>query len=471
MLVTELNQPSKPFSRMSLSESFHESVSPADPMRAEIVAEREQLAAGQLTMPPPPAEMLTDDVAAPVSGDSYSQILKSSSIVGSAQAITLLLGMARTKGVAILLGPAGVGEVSLLISATQLLANVSGLGIGSSAVREVAEAHSAGDGERLALTIQVLRRICWLTGIAGWILVAAFSLLLSQWSFGDYDHAVTLSILGVTILLGQVSAGQAALLRGVRRIGDLARETIAGAVLATIVSLGLYAIMGTDGILPVLIVVALCGVATSWWYARRVRFEPISLTWRRTFAVAGRFVGLGIAFMYASLVLGASGWAIQAIVTRNFGTIGNGIYSAAWTMSGQFAAFVLAAMSADYFPRLTSVAADHRALNRLVNEQTEIGIILALPGLIATLAFAPLAVQLFYSTDFLPAAALLPWFVLGIFGRVISWPMGFVQLALGQGKLFAVTETLFGMIHVGLVLAATQWLQIEAPASRSHFFM
>jgi enterobacterial common antigen flippase len=446
---------------MSLSETQRESANPADAVLAEMVAEHEQLAAGQLTMPPPPAEMLPLDVPTPEAGDSYSQILKSSSIVGSAQAITLLLGMARTKGVAVLIGPSGLGEVSLLISATQLLATVSGLGIGSSAVREVAEAHSAGDEERLALTIQVLRRICWLTGIAGWILVAAFSLLLSRWSFGDYDHAVTLSILGVTILLGQVSAGQAALIRGVRRIGDLARETIAGAVLATIVSLGLYVFMGRDGIVPVLIVVSLCGVATSWWYARRVHFEPVSLSWRQTFVVAGRFVGLGVAFMYASLVLAASGWAIQVIVTRNFGTVGNGIYSAAWTMSGQFAAFVLAAMSADYFPRLTSVAADHRALNRLVNEQTEIGILLALPGLIATLAFAPLAVRLFYSADFLPAAKLLPWFVLGIFGRVISWPMSFVQLALGQAKLFATLETLFGMIHVGLVVALTWSMQIE----------
>ena len=371
MLVTELNQPSKPFSRMSLSESLHESVSPADQMRAEIVAEREQLAAGQLTMPPPPAEMLTDDVAAPISGNSYSQILKSSSIVGSAQAITLLLGMARTKGVAILIGPAGVGEVSLLISTTQLLANVSGLGIGSSAVREVAEADCAGDGERLALTIQVLRRICWLTGIAGWILVAAFSLLLSQWSFGDYDHAATLSILGVTILWVRcrpdrrrccVACVGSAIWHGKRSPARFCDERRPG----------LYAILGPDGILPVLIVVAICGVATSWWYARKVQFDPISLSWRRTFAVAGRFVGLGIAFMYASLVLGASGWRFRRSSRETLADRQRHLQRGL-DESGQFAAFVLAALAADYFPRLTGVAADHRALNRLVNEQTEIG--------------------------------------------------------------------------------------------------
>jgi PST family polysaccharide transporter len=64
-------------------------------------------------------------------------------------------------------------------------------------------------------------------------------------------------------------------------------------------------------------------------------------------------------------------------------------------------------MGADYYPRLTGVAHDHAAVNRLVNEQTEIGLLLAVPGLLATLALAPWIIRLFYTSEFLPAVELL----------------------------------------------------------------
>jgi PST family polysaccharide transporter len=109
-------------------------------------------------------------------------------------------------------------------------------------------------------------------------------------------------------------------------------------------------------------------------------------------------------------------------------------------------------MGADYYPRLTGVADDKIAVNRMVNEQTEIGLLLAVPGLLATLALAPWIIRVFYTVDFLPAVELLQWFILGCLGRVISWPLGFVMLALGKGRWFFITETSFNLLHVGLIL-------------------
>ena len=67
---------------------------------------------------------------------SYPQILKSSSIIGGSRVLNLLIGMVRTKLVAMLLGPPGIGLVSLYQSATGLTGTLSGLGIGQSAVRQ-----------------------------------------------------------------------------------------------------------------------------------------------------------------------------------------------------------------------------------------------------------------------------------------------------------------------------------------------
>ena len=58
---------------------------------------------------------------------SYSQTLKSSSIVGGAQAVSLVLGMVRTKLVALLLGPTGVGLIGLYDSVISLTGTLTNL--------------------------------------------------------------------------------------------------------------------------------------------------------------------------------------------------------------------------------------------------------------------------------------------------------------------------------------------------------
>jgi len=47
------------------------------------------------------------------SSASYRRILKSSSIIGGASFLNIVVGLVRTKILAVLLGPAGVGLVSL----------------------------------------------------------------------------------------------------------------------------------------------------------------------------------------------------------------------------------------------------------------------------------------------------------------------------------------------------------------------
>jgi antigen flippase len=103
-------------------------------------------------------------------------------------------------------------------------------------------------------------------------------------------------------------------------------------------------------------------------------------------------------------------------------------------------------------------------MSRLVNEQTEISLLLALPGLLATLALSPWILQLFYTREFLGAAELLQWFILGCMGRVISWPLGFVMLALGKGRWFLLTETFFNLLHVALIALGLHVLGIEGVA-------
>ena len=65
---------------------------------------------------------------------SYEQALKSTGIVGGTQFLTILITVVKTKIVALLLGPAGVGVLGLLQGIVDMIRNATGLGIHFSAV-------------------------------------------------------------------------------------------------------------------------------------------------------------------------------------------------------------------------------------------------------------------------------------------------------------------------------------------------
>jgi len=395
---------------------------------------------------------------------SYTQILKSSSLIGGAQGVNLLLGMVRVKFAAVLIGPLGVGLLGNYTAIQGLIGTIAGLGIQSSGVRDVAAAVGQGGPEAIGRTIITLRRICWLTGLLGMLAMVALAAPLSRWTFGNDEHVLEIALLGVIILFGNVSGGQMALIQGMRRIGDLARLHVVGAMAGTVISIGCYAALGLRGIVPALLLMAVVNLAASWHFARRVPAPEIVVSWRESFRLAGGLVRLGLVFMWSGLVGSLVAYLTRALITQQISLEAVGIFSAAFALSGMFINFVLGAMSADYYPRLTAVASDRAAVNRLVNEQTEIGLLLAVPGLLATLALAPWIIRIFYTGAFLPAADLLQWFILGCLGRVLSWPLGFVMLALGKGQWFFVTETLANVLHLALIGVGLITLGIEGVA-------
>ena len=382
---------------------------------------------------------------------SYGQILKSTSIVGGAQGINLLLSIVRVKFAAVLIGPVGLGLVGNFQAVQGLVATLAGFGIQTSAVRDVAEAISENNLDKVGRTILALRRFCWLSGLLGAAVIAGFSPLLSQWSFGSRAYTSQIAWLAVVILLGNLTGGQMALIQGMRRIGDLARVQIVGAAAGTVITILAYNWLGIEGITPALLLMAAVQYVISWQVARQIAVPSVKASWRESLAEAGGMARLGFVFMWNGLVGSLVLYLTRAWITEDLGIAAVGIFGAAFGLSGMLMNFILNAMGADYYPRLTGVAHDPRAMARLVNEQTEVGVLLAVPGLLATLGLAPWLVQLFYSGEFRPAVGLLQWFVLGCLGRVISWPLGFVILALNKSRLFFATETLFQAVHIVLI--------------------
>ena len=389
-------------------------------------------------------------------GGSYRSILKTTSIIGGASLINMLISMVRTKFVAILLGPSGVGLFGMYWQVIGLVSAVTGMGIRNSGVRQVAEAVGSNDDERIARNVITLRRTAWLTGGLGLLVMVAFCVPFSWMTFGSNEYAWPIAVLGITLLTGAIAGGQECIINGTRRIGDLAKISVIGAINGTLISIPCFYLWRQDGILPSIILSAFASLATSWWFARRVPVKAISFSWRDSYGEAHQLLSLGFSFMVVGLLTTFSDYLIRVVMLRYFGLADVGIYQAALNLSGILVGFVLGAMGADYYPRLTAVAGDNARIHQMVNEQTQISILLSLPGLAAMMIFAPLIIKLFYSASFATAVPVMRWCILGILGRVLSWPMGIVINAKGKGKVFIITETFACTIHLAAVFIFTK---------------
>lgn len=374
--------------------------------------------------------------------NSYRQILHSSSIIGGASVINVLIGLVRTKVVAMVLGPAGVGLIGLLQSLMMTTSTVAALGFGNVGTRQIAQAAGRGDDAEVAAA---RRALFW--GTMGLALIGAGVFwqlrdVLAQKVLRDPAAASQLAWIALGVALSVAGGSQVALLNGLRRIGDLARLTIAAGLLSTILGVGALLWLKRDG-LPLYVVAApVTSFIIGHWFVRRLgRIAGPATPFAKLCRQWGAMARVGTAFMVSGLVLAMGQLAVRTLVHRELGAEALGQFQAAWAISMTYIGFILSAMGTDFYPRLTASIHDRKAVQRLVNDQTEVALLLAGPIFLMMLGLAPWVIRLLYSSEFDAAVIVFRWQIMGDLLKVASFPLGFIILASGSGTIFMITES------------------------------
>jgi len=386
------------------------------------------------------------------SRSSYGQIMRASALLGGATSIGILLRIVRTKLFAIWLGPTGIGLIGVFDSLVTMATTVATLGTGASGVRQIAEASSTGDSKRIARSSLALRRITFVLALIGAATVAIFSPLLSELTFGTTQYRWEIAFLSIAVFLRVLSGGRAAIIQGMRRIVDTAKMRIIASFFGTLLGLALVLIWNDKGIIPYLVGLATIMLSNSWWFSRRIDIEKVEIDWQITISEAKALLGVGVAFFASGLTVSAAAYFSRMIVVRELGLEASGHFSAAFSLAGIYVGLIIGSMGTDFFPRLTEVAKNNYAVNRMVNEQIEFSMLLAVPGVFATLSFAPWVLSIFYSSNFGPAGEVLQWQVLGCLCRVIYWPMCTFLIVKGKRWTYLIIEVFVGILQVVLVI-------------------
>ncbi len=383
---------------------------------------------------------------------SYRQILKSTSIIGGASVLNIGIGLVRTKIAAVLLGPAGVGLIGLFNNLIGTASTLAGLGFSTVGTRQIAEASGRGDHVAMGAARRALLWGTLILALIGGAAVFGFRRSLATYVLDDSRLFARVGWLGIGVALTVVAGSQGALLNGMRRIGDIARVRVYSAVLSTVVGCAAIVLWGEAAIITFVLAAPTGSFLFGRLFVARLpaiqappsELKALCSQWR----VLSR---LGAAFMLAGLVANAGQLVVRSLVQRELGAAQLGHFQAAWAISMTYLGLILSAMGTDYYPRLTEAIHEPREANRMVNEQTEVALLLAAPILLAMLGLAPWVIELLYSSRFSEAASILRWHVLGDLLKIASWPLGFVILAAGDGRTYLLSELTAMVAFVALV--------------------
>ena len=379
---------------------------------------------------------------------SYSQILKSTSIFGGSQVITIIIGIIRTKIIAVLLGTMGVGVIGIFQSIIDMMRSGAGLGMDTMSVRDMAYANSLPDKAELSKTVSLFNRWFLITALAGFLICIIFCYPISVWAFGSGEYAIYIALLSFSVFFAILTVGRSTVLQGMRHISDMAKSSIIGSFLGLLVTAPLYYFLGLDGITPAFLLVYLISFLCVQMYYRRLNITKVKVSAKATIEGGIYIFKFSIYLFIAGVVATGTMFLIKALLVRNMNIDAAGLFQAAWTISTIYLGLILRSMGSDFFPRLSAIANKKRGVRKLVNEQSYIVIIIASPLIVAMLFLSGQVISILYSSEFVNADTVLRWQMFGTFLKVLSWPIAFIMLAKNKGLLFLITEALFYGVYI-----------------------
>lgn len=365
---------------------------------------------------------------------SYQQIFKATSIFGGVQVFNILITIIRSKLVAILLGPTGMGVVGLFTTTLGLMGSLTNLGLARSAVRDVSAANATNDEDKISETVSVLRKLVWITGGIGLIATLVLAPLLSLLTFGNYDYTLAFILLSSTLLIGQLTVGQSVLLQGLRKITWLAKAGIYSSVIGLITSIPLYYLYGIKGIVPAILVSSVSVFFIQHYFAKRISIRTQPLTFKQAFQKGNGMIKLGIVLGLNGLISTGASYLIRIFISHSGSLEDVGLYTAGFAIINTYVGMVFSAMITDYYPRLAAVHQDQPKYNKLINQQIEVALYIVAPLICAFLIFVNWIIILIYSSKFLPIVDMIQWGILAIFFKTLGWAMGVLLAAKGHSK-------------------------------------
>ena len=392
------------------------------------------------------------------------KLLQAMASTGGASLISQFLGILTNKILAVTMGPAGVGIWGLYRQLLDTTAALASVGSGGGMVQGV----SSTEGEA---RLRRLRAAMTLNALA--ILVSAFVLILLAPVLAEKymvrpDPKVVqiICFLGVplafvltsTMLWNLVSISREYRLLAVLVVTPAAASLVFAFPFATMAAddnqWGYFGLLMAPPVLQFALAVPI--VRRLGWLGD-IRAALTVTPGRDDYWHFVRIHSTAVLAYFASFVVFL---VLPPLLVVNYGLDANGFFRAAYSLSLQSLAIVLASMSAYLFPVMSGAKSEEER-QQLFENSALVLFMLIIPITAGLILFQPLVIKILFDRAFLPAVDMLQWMLLGNYFRVVHWLFLNVSTTRAHMTLYTVTETGFWLGLLGL-----GWLAVAFPAGQ-----
>jgi O-antigen/teichoic acid export membrane protein len=367
---------------------------------------------------------------------SYKQILKSTTLFSGVKVIQIITSIAKAKIIAVFLGTTGLGISGILLSSTAIVQAISGLGLSFSAVREISHANESGDLNNVSKVNNVFLRLLLFSAIFGALLLILLSPLLSAFAFGSRKYICEFIWLSLLVFFNTFSEGFQSILQANHRLNHIAKATISSSVISVLTSFAIYFYYGVQGIVPALITAAFVVVIVNFYFLRKEIKSIGFVSLKEIIKESKAMVKLGTIIMVVGLFGALVPFLINIFIQKNGSFTDVGLYQAGLSLTTQYVSLVFAAMTVDYFPRLSAIHSDNNKVKNLANQQSEIMLLILVPLLLGLIIVAPLLVKFLLTNEFSSIVNFVRLISIGLFFQAASHSMGLISFAKGDKKTF-----------------------------------
>lgn len=380
-----------------------------------------------------------------------ARVLKVLGIFSGVQMLTILCSIVKMKLVALWLGAGGVGLFGIYQSVIDTVATCTDMGLRQSAVREAASAQGTS---RLALTVRLVRRWSLLAGLLGAVVMAALSVPLGIWFFGNVSGAWGFLWLGAAMLLNSLCGGEQALLQGTSHLKTLARANVWGALTGLAISVPCFYWLGEKGVVISIIAYALTLFAALMAGRVRAPQQQQAMGLGQLWHEGKGFVRLGVCMAIASFITALAHTLFVGILNEITSTATVGLVQGGDTLVVRYIGLIFVAIGVEFYPRMAAHSTHPRRMQTFVNHEVTLLLLLLTPLLLLFLLLRRPVVTLLYSSDFLQIIPFISWAAIGSIPKAVSWCMAYTILAKGDGRVYMLTEGLDALVSVPLCLLA-----------------
>ncbi|TYP97344.1 O-antigen/teichoic acid export membrane protein [Tenacibaculum adriaticum] len=392
--------------------------------------------------------------------NSYKKIVKTTGLIGLVQVFKLFFGFAQNKVLAVLLGPSGIGIWGLYNSFVQLVSSFSTLGMDQAGVKQIAE--KGDDKTKVHKIIWVFRITIYIVSSLFTIFVIFKSKYISKLLFGNENYFEGIIVVSFAIFFNSVSQCQVSILNGLRDIKSIAKSQISGVVLGGVFAVVFVTFYKEKGIPFFILIVSLATVFFSGIFLRKHKIKNVKSNFTEFRKEFYSLFSVGIGIAYSAVLVAITTYLIQVYLRRKFGLEILGIYNASFTISNIYIGVILSAMGVDLMPRLSKVVQNKKEVDSLLNNQMELGVLISSLGVIIVIMFSPFILSLLYSDKFILGKEIIRWQVLGVFLRVLAFPLGYLLIIKKKTVKYIIVQTTMWLGNYILLVILVEYFGVKA---------